>query len=209
MMDQTIKDFLETREFIALYGRQTIQALLILIIGLIAIPYIKKGIKYVLARFGLKQRICGTIANVLGILLLLFTILIATKQAGMDSANVTMVLKGAALVAIAGIFIFRPYLPTLPFNVGNVVKTGDLLGKVEATTVLNTRVCAEPLDSERLPDKLPLYIHPACQGRCQYQVRSEPYESQTSLRGCYDQRSAGQSRTPPRCLCDESQKWLH
>jgi len=140
MMDQTIKDLLGTREILTLYGRQTIQALFILIVGLIAIPYIKKGIRYVLSGLGIKQRLCGTVANITGILLLLITILVATKQAGMDSANVTMVLKGAALVAIAAIFIFRPYLPTLPFKVGNVVKTGDLLGKVEATTVLNTRI---------------------------------------------------------------------
>jgi len=140
MLDQTIKDFMETREFITLYGRQTVQALFILIFGLIAIPYIKKGIRYVLARFHLKQRLCGTIANVIGILLLLLTILVATKQAGMDSANVIMTLKGIALVTIALVFIFRPYLPTLPFKVGNTVKTGDLLGKVEATTVLNTRI---------------------------------------------------------------------
>jgi len=140
MLDQTIKDFMETREFLSLYGRQTLQALFILILGLIAIPYIKKGIRYLLARFGVKQRICGTVANVIGILLFLFTILLSTQIAGMDSANVNMVLKGAALVAIAAIFIFRPYLPSLPFKVGNVVKTGGLLGKVEATTVLNTRI---------------------------------------------------------------------
>ncbi len=140
MLDQTIKEFMETKEFITLYGRQTVQALFILIIGLLAIPYIKKGIKYVLARFGVKQSISATIANVIGILLLLFTILVATKQAGMDNSNVIMVLKGIALVAIALIFIFRPYLPTLPFKVGNTIKTGNLLGKVEATTVLNTRM---------------------------------------------------------------------
>ncbi|MFO7645576.1 MAG: mechanosensitive ion channel family protein, partial [Desulfosarcina sp.] len=34
----------------------------------------------------------------------------------------------------------RPFIPTLPFKVGNTVKTGDLLGRVEAITFINTRL---------------------------------------------------------------------
>ncbi|MFO7740254.1 MAG: mechanosensitive ion channel family protein, partial [Desulfatiglandaceae bacterium] len=36
--------------------------------------------------------------------------------------------------------LFRPYIPSLPFKVGNTIKTGNLFGKVEATTFLNTRL---------------------------------------------------------------------
>ena len=44
------------------------------------------------------------------------------------------------LAAIGIIMVFRPLIPTLPFKVGNTIMAGDLLGKVEATTVLNTRL---------------------------------------------------------------------
>jgi small conductance mechanosensitive channel len=44
------------------------------------------------------------------------------------------------LAAVGLIVLFRPYIPTLPFKVGNTIKTGDLFGKVEATTFLNTRL---------------------------------------------------------------------
>ena len=43
-------------------------------------------------------------------------------------------------VAVGVIILFRPLIPTLPFKVGNTVRTGDLLGKIEATTILNTRM---------------------------------------------------------------------
>lgn len=36
--------------------------------------------------------------------------------------------------------MFRPYLPRLPFKVGNTIKSGGLLGRVEATTFSNTRM---------------------------------------------------------------------
>jgi len=36
--------------------------------------------------------------------------------------------------------ILRPYFPTLPVRVGNIIKTGDLIGKVESISLLNTRL---------------------------------------------------------------------
>ncbi len=44
------------------------------------------------------------------------------------------------LVSIGIIILFRPLIPSLPFKVGNTVKAGNILGKVEATSVLNTRL---------------------------------------------------------------------
>jgi small conductance mechanosensitive channel len=44
------------------------------------------------------------------------------------------------LCVIGLIIFFRPYIPSLPFKVGQTVKIKDLLGKVEATTFLNTRI---------------------------------------------------------------------
>ena len=44
-------------------------------------------------------------------------------------------------LVVTGVMIFlKPFIPSLPFKVGNTVKAGDLLGKVEAITVLNTRL---------------------------------------------------------------------
>jgi len=41
----------------------------------------------------------------------------------------------------AGLMIFlRPFIPSLPFKVGQTIKAGNLLGKVEAITLLNTRL---------------------------------------------------------------------
>ena len=66
--------------------------------------------------------------------------IMAAVVMGLPARPVLQILTMISL-AVAGIIaVFRPLLPTLPFKVGNTVKVGDLLGKVEATTVLNTRL---------------------------------------------------------------------
>jgi small conductance mechanosensitive channel len=50
------------------------------------------------------------------------------------------ILLAAILTAVGLIVIFRPYIPSLPYKVGNTIEVGGLIGKVEATTFLNTRL---------------------------------------------------------------------
>ena len=65
---------------------------------------------------------------------------ISAIEIGADPERLGMTLMIICLISIGVVLIFRPLLPTLPFKVGNVVKIGSLLGKVEATTILNTRL---------------------------------------------------------------------
>lgn len=82
----------------------------------------------------------ATIQYVAYILLLVVIILVTMVNAGFDSRNVLRLLIVISLIVIAVIILFRPYIPTLPFKVGNTVKVGSLLGKIEATTMIHTRM---------------------------------------------------------------------
>jgi small conductance mechanosensitive channel len=64
----------------------------------------------------------------------------ALNVLGLHTIVVRRILLAVILAAIGLLVILRPYIPTLPFKVGNTIMTGDLLGKVEATTMLNTRL---------------------------------------------------------------------
>lgn len=64
----------------------------------------------------------------------------ASIEIGLPPRPVLQILTIITLAAAGVIAVFRPLIPTLPFKVGNTVKAGELLGKVEATTVLNTRL---------------------------------------------------------------------
>jgi small conductance mechanosensitive channel len=65
---------------------------------------------------------------------------ISLEYAGFQSLVIYRTLAIITLGVVGIVVIARPYLPTLPFKVGNTVEAGGLLGKVEATTFLNTRL---------------------------------------------------------------------
>jgi len=59
---------------------------------------------------------------------------------GLEPRPVVRFLAILTLASIGILMVFRPLIPSLPFVVGNTVKAADLLGKVEAITVINTRM---------------------------------------------------------------------
>jgi small conductance mechanosensitive channel len=82
----------------------------------------------------------ATIISSLYVFLITVILAAVLVQLGIDGRNVIRVVIIISLIAIALIILLRPYIPTLPFKVGNTVKVGDLLGKIEATTLVHTRI---------------------------------------------------------------------
>jgi small conductance mechanosensitive channel len=64
----------------------------------------------------------------------------ALHYVGVPTIIIRRVLFACILAAVGLIVIFRPYVPSLPFKVGNTIAVGGLVGKVEAVTFLNTRL---------------------------------------------------------------------
>lgn len=122
------------------YGRDFIIGLCILIFGILITRLVINLLRQLLEKSGLKPALSATIASVVRILLYVTVTILAVSTLGLDSANVIKFVVVIALAIIAFILLCRPYIPSLPFTVGNTIKTGDLLGKVEATTFLNTRM---------------------------------------------------------------------
>lgn len=139
MVDQFPR-LLKTKEILTLYGQDLVQAMAILVVGLIAIRLFVKLLRRTLSKLTPNVPTVSTISNTIYVLLLVTVITTAMVSAGLDTRNVLRFLIITSLVAVALIIIFRPYIPSLPFKVGNTIKTGELLGKVEATTFLNTRM---------------------------------------------------------------------
>ena len=112
----------------------------ILVFGLILARMLVRLIRLTLQRFTAKQTVISSVSNALHLLLIIIVVATALEVAGMHTVIIRRILASITLAAIGLIVLFRPYIPTLPFKVGNTIKTGDLFGKVEATTFLNTRL---------------------------------------------------------------------
>lgn len=139
-MNDTFSRLQQLNNIALSYGKELVVALAVLVFGLIALQYFKKYFSIVLARIIPKPPLVATITDVLYVLLMLFLIVSVLKQAGVDPLVIRRLLLMVTLVVVALIMLFRPYIPSLPFKVGNIIKTSDFLGKVEATTFLNTRI---------------------------------------------------------------------
>lgn len=121
-------------------GPEVIMSLTVLIFGLLLVKWITRSLKISLGKVIKNTTIVAIIGNIVGILLLAIVITSASIEAGLKLEPVISALTVISLAAVGIVILFRPLLPTLPFKVGQTVKAGNLLGKIEAITILNTRL---------------------------------------------------------------------
>lgn len=127
-------------EVLAEHGTQMALALAILILGLLSARLIDKGLRKGLNQLKPEARFVSVFCNIVYIAMVAIVVTVAAVEFGAHPVNMLRLLTIILLVAIGLFTFFRPFFPSLPFKVGNTVKFGDLLGKVEAITFLNTRL---------------------------------------------------------------------
>ncbi len=144
-------------EYALLYGVNFIKAIAIFIIGKFIVGLIKKGITKLLNRSGTDEMLVKFLSNIAYALMLIFVVIAAISQLGVQTASLVAILGAAGLAVglalqgslsnfAAGVMtiIFRPY------NVGDVVQIADETGQVEEVDVFTTTL--------RLPDKTKIII---------------------------------------------------
>lgn len=127
-------------DIMASHGKELALALVILIGGLYLSKQMARYLRTGLGRLTKNPNLISIVSNSFYILFLMAVILTATSFIGFKVQIVFRFIVVIGLAAIGVLVLFRPYIPSLPFKEGNTVKVGDLLGKVEATTFLNTRM---------------------------------------------------------------------
>ncbi len=125
---------------LAAHGRHVIIALAIVVLGLITVKWLNQTLKKGLSKLPLTPVRASVVRNIICVITIAIIAIMAAVVIGFPARPVVQILAMISLTAAGIIAVFRPLIPTLPFKVGNTIKAGDLLGKVEATTVLNTRL---------------------------------------------------------------------
>ena len=140
-MQRTFTEKVEIlRDVVSNYGRDLVIGLLVLIGGVLAIKYLIKGFNILLVRFGVSSETTTIVLRVATIILYIFLLVLTASILGFNTRNLFRFLIILTLLIVVIVMIFKPYLPRLPFKPGQTIKTGEMLGKVEATTFLNTRM---------------------------------------------------------------------
>jgi small conductance mechanosensitive channel len=139
-MEVELTRLVHVKQVLTYYGRGLILGLVVLIVGLLVIKWLTRHLRDTLSRMTDNITVVSITTNVISILLLACVIIFSAVIAGFEARPVVQFLTVMSLVSIGLVVFFRQYIPTLPFKVGETVKAGDLLGKIEGTTVLNTRL---------------------------------------------------------------------
>lgn len=139
-MEGELEKLREVSEMVTLYGPNVLRALIILLLGLYLAKLFLKHAREPLRRANLQETTLSIVTNVVFIAILTVSVAVAAQFLGLKASVIFRVLAAIALTLIGVVVLFRPLIPTLPFKVGNTIKTGSLLGKVEGTTLMNTRI---------------------------------------------------------------------
>ena len=139
-MEERLLKLRKLAEDLIANGEQLVIGLIILLLGLFLTKWVMKYLRTNLSKWIKTPATVAVIVNSVGVLLFNTIIAATLIEIGANPANIIALLTFFTVGAIAVVAIFRPLLPTLPFKVGNVVKAAGLLGKIEATTILNTRM---------------------------------------------------------------------
>ena len=139
-MERTIAKLTRIGDVMTLYGQEVILALAILVGGLIATRMFIRLLRRILQRFTTSQSLISVVSTSLHVVLVVLVVTAALHYVGVPTIIIRRVLFACILAAVGLIVIFRPYIPSLPYKVGNAIGVGGLVGKVEATTFLNTRL---------------------------------------------------------------------
>ena len=122
------------------HGIELITSVGVLILGILATRWIQRALRQGLGRVTDNKTVVSVICNVIYVLMLVAVVLVSAVEAGLQVKPIIRLFILFSMITVGVIVVFRPFIPSLPFKVGNTVKIGDLLGKIEATTVLNTRL---------------------------------------------------------------------
>lgn len=121
-------------------GPQILLSIIILIIGILIVKQVTRTLKLFLEKVIKKEEIVSIISNGTGLILFSLIVAAAAIEAGANPRISITFITLVNLACMGLLIIFRPLLPKLPFQKGNVIEFGTYFGIVEATSFLNTQI---------------------------------------------------------------------
>ena len=128
------------KELMELYGHDLTQGMLILVMGLILLHWFIRRFRAYIDKHKGNQWPVKRISSIVYIFLLFSILNVSLVRIGLDLETIARFLAIIGLAAIALVIVLRPYLPTLPFHIGNVILVDGLFGKVAATNMYHTHL---------------------------------------------------------------------
>lgn len=122
------------------YGAMAVRSMLLLVLVLVVAKLLGKFLKNILTKIGLPERRAIFMITALHVFLLIAMTTVVLNALGISGILLMRAAVIVLLTFIAIMVILRPYIPKLPFKVGNAIQVAGNVGKVEAITFVHTAI---------------------------------------------------------------------
>lgn len=122
------------------YGYLIVDGLQFMIVGMVMVMLLQKAATKFIYPHLKRPKALMVLFGALYLLVLVIAVLLVLQRAGYD---VSVISKLALLTVIVGAvlaFFLLPFLPTLPFKIGNMVDIGGMVGVIDAITYYHTHL---------------------------------------------------------------------
>lgn len=127
-------------EKLSAYGELIVSGLLIMLGGMVAILLLYRLVAALIKPGTLFSRIMKVVFGAIYALILVITVMLAAERLGYDVEGLAGIAILLVIVGAIVVFFLIPFLPRLPYVVGDMVQLRGVMGSVEAITAYQTVV---------------------------------------------------------------------
>jgi small conductance mechanosensitive channel len=135
-----LQEAAEVVDQVSAYGSLITKSLYLIIVGMIAVFLLHKITSKFLYPHIKKPRLMRVVFGTLYVLILVVTMLMVLNKIGIDT---TVISKIALMTVLAGaviVFFLIPFLPRLPFKIGQMIEVNGVCGTVDSISYPHTTI---------------------------------------------------------------------
>ncbi len=135
-----IQEATEVVEQVSAYGSLITNSLYLIVGGMIAVFLLHKLTSKFLYPYIKKPRLMRVVFGTLYVLILVVTMLMVLNKIGIDTTVISKVVIMTVLAGAVLIFFLIPFLPRLPFKIGQMIEVNGVFGIVKSISYAHTTI---------------------------------------------------------------------
>ncbi len=135
-----IQEASEIVDQVSVYGSLITNSLYLIVGGMIAVFILHKLTSKFLYPYLKNTRLIKVIFGAMYVLILVVTMLIVINKIGIDTSAISKVAILSVLIGAMAIFFLVPFLPRLPFKIGQMIEVNGVLGTVDNISTAHTTI---------------------------------------------------------------------
>jgi small conductance mechanosensitive channel len=124
----------------ASHGPVLLRSIMALVVVVLLAKVVGRLFKALLIRLGLEENRAIKVVTIMHVTLFSLLLLVTLHLLGFETMLLIRLVSILALLALMAYILFKPYLPQVPFKVGNIIQAGNQLGTVLAISFLHTKL---------------------------------------------------------------------